>query len=112
MEMNIEALSDEITKVNLVGRMDILGAQEIDLHFSVLVGVHRKLIVDLEQVSFLASMGIRTLIMGAKTVKSKRGRMVLLNPTSDVEKVLIGSGTDTVVPIVKDLDGAIAAVSD
>ncbi len=111
MEMTIEPLAGEITKVNMVGRLDILGAQKIDLHFSVIVGSHRKIIVDLEQVPFLASMGIRTLLMGAKTVKSKGGRMVLLNPTLDVEKVLIGSGTDTIVRIMKDIDGAIAAVS-
>jgi anti-sigma B factor antagonist len=111
MEMQTQSLAGDITKVNLTGRLDIMGAQKIDLHFNVVVGNHPRVIVDLEHVQFLASMGIRTLIMGAKTMKSKGGRMVLLKPTADVETVLTDSGTDTIVPIVHDLDAAIAAVS-
>ncbi|HTU78226.1 MAG TPA: STAS domain-containing protein [Solirubrobacteraceae bacterium] len=111
MEMKIETLADDITKVNLEGRLDILGAQQIDLHFNVIVASQRKVIVDLEQVLFLASMGIRTLIIGAKTVKLKGGRMVLLRPSADVHKVLTAMGTDTVIPIVHDLEAAISAVS-
>ncbi len=111
MEMKLETRADGIAKVNLAGRLDILGAQKIDLHFSAITGGHRKVIVDLEEVPFLASMGIRLLIIGAKTIKSKGGRMALLKPTPDVEKVLIGSGTDTVIPILHDLDAAVSAVS-
>ena len=111
MELRIESLAGDVTKVNLIGRLDIAGAQKIDMQFSVLSGANRRLIVDLQEVSFLASMGIRTLIIGAKTVRSKGGRMVVLNPTADVEKVLVGSGTDTLVPILHDLPAAMAAVS-
>jgi anti-anti-sigma factor len=111
MEMKIENLANGVTKVSMIGRLDIIGAQEIDLHFSVIAGSHRKVIVDLEQVTFLASMGIRTLLMGAKSMKPKGGRMALLKPILDVEKVLISSGTDTVIPITHDLDAAITAVS-
>lgn len=111
MEMTIETIADGITKVNLAGRLDILAAQQIDLHFTAVAGSSRKLIVDLEQVAFLASMGIRTLLIGAKTVQKKGGRMALLKPTADVEKVLIGCGTDTVLPILHDLEAAINLVS-
>ena len=111
MEMQTQSLPGDITKVILTGRLDITGAQQIDLRFNVVTGNHPRVIVDLQQVCFLASMGIRTLIVGAKTMKAKGGRMVLLNPTADVETVLTDSGTDTVIPIVHDLDAAIAAVS-
>jgi len=109
--MLIETLDGDIAKVNLIGRMDILGAQEIDLHFSVVVGSRRKVVVDMEQVSFLASMGIRTLILGAKAVKNKGGKMVLLNPTADVEKVLNDTGAEAVVAIHHGLEAALAAVA-
>ena len=75
-------------------------------------GSQRKVIVDLEQVSFLASMGIRTIIMGAKAINLKGGRMVLLRPTPDVEKVLTTTGIDTLISIVHDLDAAIGVVSN
>ena len=111
MEMAIETIADGITKVNLAGRLDILAAQQIDLQFNVIAGSQRKVIVDLEQVPFMASMGIRTLLIGAKTIQSKGGRMALLKPVLDVEKVLTTSGTDTVVPILHDLQSAINTVS-
>ena len=112
MEMKTETINGDVTKIILKGRWDILGAQQIHPHFSAVVESRRKIVVDLEGVPFLTSMGIRTLIIGAKTVKSKGGRMALLKPTADVEKALTASGTDTVVPIMHDLASAIAAISD
>jgi anti-anti-sigma factor len=111
MEMTIETLSDGVTKVNLVGRLDIAAALKIDMQFNIVSGSKRKVIVDIEHVSFLASIGIRTIVTGAKTAKSKGGQMVLLKPMPDVEKVLITSGIDTIIPILHDLDSAVRAVS-
>ena len=56
-------------------------------------------------------MGLRTLILGAKTVASKRGRLVLLAPSGDVKKVLDDSGTSAILPVYATLDQAVAAVS-
>jgi anti-sigma B factor antagonist len=109
--METEELAGGVTKVTLTGKLDIAGANAIDLHFNVIAGSKRAVIVDLSRVSFVASMGLRTLILGAKVVASKRGRMVLLSPTADVEQVLVASGADTLIPILHDLDAAVAAVS-
>lgn len=111
MDMQIAMLDGDITKVTLSGRFDVMAAQSIDLQFNVIVGNRKRVIVDLAAVPMIASMGIRTLIMGAKTMKSKGARMALLSPTEDVMTVLEETGADTLIPIVGDLDAAIAAVS-
>lgn len=111
MELMVETLANGVTKINLAGRLDIVGAAAIDLKFQVVSGSQRKVIVDLEQVSFLSSMGIRTIVLGAKAVSAKGGGMVLLKPTPDVEKVLTVAGIDIVAPIVHDLDAAIGALA-
>jgi anti-anti-sigma factor len=111
MNLATEEVAPGVIKVNLSGRMDIAGAQSIDLQFNALVGSQRALIIDLFEVAFIASMGLRTLIMGARTVASKRGRIVLYRPVAEVENVLVTSGTDTVVPIVHELEAAIRSVS-
>ena len=111
MRMETEEVAPGVVKANLVGRLDIGGSAQIDMAFSALTGAHRALIVDLSQVDFIASMGLRTLIVGARTVMRKGGRMVLLAPPIEVEAVLISSGTDNVVPIWRSLDDAIRAVS-
>lgn len=111
MDMQVAVLDGDITKVTLSGRLDVLAAQKIDLQFNVIVGSRKRVIVDLAAVPMIASMGIRTLILGAKTMKSKGGRMALLCPTEDVMTVLEETGADSLIPIVTDLDAAIAAVS-
>jgi anti-sigma B factor antagonist len=109
MELLLESLPDGVTRVILNGRLDIQGAEKIDLPFSTLSS-HRKVIVDLSKVTFLASMGIRTIVLTARSVKSKGGAMVLLDPTADVENVLLVSGIDTLIPVVHGMDAAIAAL--
>jgi anti-sigma B factor antagonist len=110
MEMAVETFEGGVAVVRLTGRLDIAGAEKIDLHFSVISGAHRKVIVDLEKVTFLASMGVRTLIVGARSIRSKGGKAALLNPNTDVEKVLTDTGTDTLMPIVHDFAAALHAV--
>jgi len=110
MRMVTEQVAPGVTKANLTGRLDIGGTQEVELPFNALAGSQRALIVDLSQVDFIASLGLRLLIVGARTVQRKGGRMVLLAPPVAVEAVLISSGTDNVVSIWRTLDDAIAAV--
>lgn len=111
MRMQAEEVAPGIVKATLIGRLDIGGSQEIDLHFTALTASCKGLIVDLSQVGFVASMGLRLLIVGARTAARKGGRMVLLQPMEAVEAVLVSSGTDSVVPILRDLQEAIRAVS-
>lgn len=111
MRMETEEVAPGVTKANLDGRLDIGGAQQIDLPFNAIAGSKRALIVDLSKVAFVASLGLRLLIVAARAVQRKGGRMVLLQPTPEVESVLISSGTNHVVPIVHNLDAALHAVA-
>lgn len=83
--------------------MDVMGTMQIDVQFSAVAAANRAVVVDLSEVEFLASMGLRTLIMGAKSMKSKKGQMVLCRPTALVEEVLVTSGTTTLIPLTHDL---------
>ena len=111
MDMQVTTLAGDVTRITLDGRFDILAARTIELHFNVIVGNRKRVIVDLEKVPMIASMGIRTLVLGAKLIESKGGRMALLKPNNDVMTVLEETGADTIIPIVDDLDAAIAVVS-
>jgi len=110
MELAVEEIGNGVTRIVLDGRMDIAGASAIDTRFSALAGSRRSLVIDLAKVSFLASMGIRLLVLGAKTVASKGGKIVLLDPVPQIESVLTTAGIDTVIPIHHDAASAVAAV--
>ena len=66
--------------------------------------------VDMSAVSFLASIGIRTLLMTAKAVSGRGGKMVILNPDDNVTNVLQMAGIDTLIPICRSLEEAQAAL--
>jgi anti-anti-sigma factor len=111
MNLDTVQLDNGITKVVLSGRMDIEGATAVDLKFNVIAGAKKKVIVDLTDVSFMASLGIRTLILGAKAMANKGGKMVLLNPQPNVQKVLETTGVNTVIPIVHKVEEAAAVLA-
>jgi len=113
MNIDAEALDGGIWKITLSGRMDVQGTQEIDVKFSgMTAGQRNAIVVDLSGVEFLASIGIRSLLLNAKAVKQRGGKMVLLKPDAGVTKVLETAGIDTLVPIYQDLDAARDAVTE
>jgi anti-anti-sigma factor len=87
--------------------MDINGTQQIDLKFTALTSTRRaNVLVDLSNVTFIASIGIRTLINNAKAQKLRGGSMVLYKPINGVEEVLRATGIDTIIPIAHDIGAA------
>lgn len=109
MEITTEEIENGPTLVTLTGVLDIAGAERIDLQLGVLANSRGNLLVDMEGVSFLASMGIRSLLTAARIVSRRGGRMVLLKPQPTVEKVLVSTGVEEFMPIRHDRAEALAA---
>ncbi len=112
MELETEKLDGGITMVKLRGRMDVRGAQEIDLKFTAVTAVTQgAFIVDMTEVDFLASIGIRTLLVSAKAAKARGGRLVLYKPTELVAGTLELAGINAILPVFHDMSAASAAVT-
>ena len=59
--MELSVVEEEgVTIVRLEGRMDIKGAEKIDMKFAGIAGVRAKVAADLSGVDYIASIGIRT----------------------------------------------------
>lgn len=101
-------LPGDILLVTLAGPLDIAGAGEIETPFSALSGKHSKVIVDLANVTFLASIGIRVLVKAARAIGNKKGRLIVFGPTDEARRVLRSTGIDTIIPVVADRTAAIA----
>ena len=110
MQISTEELADGVTRVALDGRLDIAGAAAVDLKMNIVAGSATKLLIDLKNVSFLGSMGLRSIVLPARAVKSRGGKVVLFAPDEMVESVLKTSGIDAMLPIHHDLANAIAAL--
>jgi anti-sigma B factor antagonist len=111
MQLDVEDMPGGICKATLAGRMDIEGASAVDMRFSVLAGAKRALVVDFSGVTFIASMGLRTLMLCARSIIAKGGKMALVNPQPNVEKVLRTSGVHEIIPIHPSFDSAAVAVA-
>ena len=110
MEWNVVDLGNGLTRLDVSGRMDVQGALAIDPVFSQLAAEKPNLIVDMSNVSFLASLGVRTLVMSAKTLASKGGHFVLFGLQPGVQKVLTISGLNAMILSVPDQAAAEALV--
>lgn len=107
MQIEIQDLEDTLVLVKLAGRMDILGTQDIDMKFTAATATRKAgVIVDMAEVEFIASIGIRTLLSNAKAQGSRGGKMVLCNTQELVREVLTTAGIDQLIPIANDLEAA------
>jgi anti-anti-sigma factor len=110
MQISTEEMDGGVTRVELDGRMDIAGAAVVDLKMNLIAGSARKLLIDLQKVSFLGSMGLRSIVIPARAVHSRGGKVVLFAPTEMVASVLKTAGIDSLFPVHQDLGAALAAL--
>jgi anti-sigma B factor antagonist len=110
MKLDMVEEDNGVTRLILAGRLDMAGVTAVDPQVNAVAGSKSKVVVDLSGVDFMGSLGMRTLVVAAKTIAGNGGRMAILAPQPNVEKVLRTSGIDTVIPIAKDLGSAAALV--
>jgi anti-sigma B factor antagonist len=99
--------TNNIRLIKLNGRLDIIGTGAIETKFTgYCAGDNVRVVVDLSDVNFLASIGIRLLMLTAKSLANRGGKMVLLKPTPDVRGVLEITGIPAIIPIYDSFESA------
>ena len=101
MSISYDDIGKDLRRIEVSGRLDMVGASSITSHLVELTATPKKgVIVDLSAVEFLASIGIRALITGAKAVQERGGKMVLVvNPSTTVMMSLKATGVDLLIPV-------------
>jgi anti-anti-sigma factor len=111
MEITVSEFGDAGKKIILVGKLDIAGAEKIELPLATLAGLKNNIVVDMVGVDFIASIGIRHLVLAAKAVARGSRKLVLLDPNPLVTEVLVTAGLNDFLPIVRSEGKALAALS-
>ena len=106
MKIDISEFGNVGTKITLFGKLDIVGAEEVDLPLATAAETRGNIVVDMSGVGFIASTGIRQLVMAARTAAGGSGKLVLLDPSPMVTAILITLGLEDVLPIVRSEDEA------
>jgi anti-anti-sigma factor len=105
MEIQYSELENNIRLIKLIGNLDVIGTGEIETKFSgYCAGRNVRVVVDLSEVDYLASIGIRLLTLTAKSIASRGGRMAILNPTPEVQNVLEITGIPEFIPMYSHLE--------
>ena len=112
MDMSVNQSDDGVTRIDLDGRFDIQGAQDVDSRFGEVAESAKALIVDLAKVSFMASLGVRTLMLSAKTLIRRGADMAVCGANENVEKVLRSTGFNEVAGLYPDFDSASRAIRE
>ena len=108
MAIQFEDVTDSFRRIKISGRLDMPGTEAISLKFTNLAASSaRRVVVDLTEVSFLASIGIREFITNAKALQLRGGRMVLfVGDNAGVAKTLQVTGIDALFQMFADLGEA------
>jgi anti-anti-sigma factor len=100
-----------IVVVALHGRVDSESSPELEKNvLALLQRGDRYLILDLSAVDYMASSGMRALLMIAKKCQSAEARMVLVGLSRFVRDVLAMTGFLQYFEVFNDLDAAISAM--
>jgi anti-sigma B factor antagonist len=106
MNITVSEFGNMGTRVTLVGKLDIAGAEAVGLPLATVAGQRMNVVVDMSRVDFIASIGMRHLVMAAKSVARASKKLILLGPTPLVTDVLTTAGLNDLLPIVRSEDDA------
>ena len=103
----------ELLHVALAGSLDLEGVAAVERRFVIQTSVRRRsTIVDVSGVSLLASIGIGMLVEAARGLSLHGKKLVLVAPLPAVERVLVATHVNEILPIVRTVEEARALLGE
>ena len=103
--------SGDVLVVRLTGRLDSSAAPGAEQDFAGVLGDGAPHIaIDLSDLEYISSAGLRVLLIVAKKVQQAHGKIALCGLTPNVREIFAISGFDAIFSIQPDAAAAIAAV--
>ena len=89
---------DQSTVISIKGSIDALTADQVTHHFDEeLDNGNTRLVVDLSEVDFVSSAGLRAMLASLKQSRRTGGDLCLAGPQPDVERILKMSGFTSIL---------------
>lgn len=107
MEINVIESSGDYSHLVISGRMDLEGVQKGEMLFTVNTSSQKRhAVIDLSEVTYIVSHGIRLLLTTARTLHRGGHKLILLSPSPEVLQVLELSGITGTLPVVQSIQDA------
>ena len=108
MDVTVESPEDGKAVVRLVGRLDLLTAAGVKQRLARAAADHRRLVVDLGQVTFIDSSGLGALVGGLKAARVAGDDLRIARPGGQARTVLELTTLDRVLRPYPTVDEALA----
>lgn len=107
--MNVEQI-DDVLVIELPARLDAVGVAAIEGKLAETVTAHKgKVLADMSQVNFVASLALRMLLTSLKTVQPLGGDLRLAGLQPQITEIFRKSRFDTLFKIYPDRESALAS---
>jgi len=105
--MQATELGGGVWRIGLSGFLDAAAVSRMESRFTQLMPLEgHHVIVDVAEVEYCGSLGIRMLLAAAKLVKKRGGRMVLASPQPQVRMLFDTVSLGTLIPVAPSLEKA------
>lgn len=99
IEINVSD-QNQVTLVEVSGRVDSMNANEFGDALKAQIDEQKvNLVLDLAQVEYMSSAGLREIVTALKKAKRSQGDVRIANPSDRVREVLEMAGLDTIFQI-------------
>jgi anti-sigma B factor antagonist len=105
-----EQTRDGALVIQAAGRLDSSSAGGLEAVLPARIQAHEKVALNLSEVAYVSSAGLRVLLIGAKAARAAGHKLVLVGLSESVREVFDISGFTSLFAIEPDLDSALAAL--
>ena len=109
--MNIsESKQGNVTILKAEGKLDSMSSPELDKRLASMVeSGTRKIVLDLSNLDYVSSAGLRVFLSAAKRLKQAQGKLELANLSAQVKQIFDIAGFETILPVFKTVNDAVEA---
>ncbi len=110
--MDISPIRERLVKVTLAGRLDTPGVHRVETRFlASLVPDGNSAIVDLSQVNFVSSLGLRMIVSAARSLQKRQATLVVYGAQDQVTEIFDIVSLGQILSICSTEAEALAAVA-
>lgn len=110
-EVILKEATDALTHVAVRGKLDAAGVGQVDLRLTMETVARRKpVIMDLSEVTMIASLGIGMLVAIARSMSSHQLGFAVVAGSSPVKSMLTMTSVDMMFPVVTTQEEALRAL--
>ena len=96
--------------VTAAGRLDSSSSSVLEAVLPARVQTHEKVVLDLAEVPYVSSAGLRVMLIGAKAARAKGHKLVLTGLAPTVAEVFDISGFTSIFAIEADVESALVSL--